>query len=115
MSTSQSEIPESADAARIRSFMKQPTNDPERLLRELDQLQQERDTLRQKLEATTASAVSMATPVTTAPITPPVAESQLVSILAAALAASKSSEKSEKLPDVPEYDGDMIKLDDWEQ
>ena len=118
MFISQSEILESIDVARIRFFMKQLTNDFERLLRELDQLQQKRDTLRQKLKIATISAASITTFVTIALITFSVVDSQLIFILVAALATFKSSksnskiEKSKKLSNVLENNDDMIKLND---
>ena len=118
MFISQTKILESIDVARIRFFMKQLTNDFERLLRELNQLQQKRDTFRQKLKIATISAMSMTIFVTIAFITFLVVDSQLIFILIATSTAFKSSksdlkiEKLEKLLNVLENDNNMIKLND---
>ncbi len=109
------------DQQRIQHFIQQVANNPQEILNQIDALQRRVDDA-----STDTPASSEATP----PIAP-MLDPQTVQALYALFQSMQTNQpppvvlppppaapaisKSEKLPDIPEYDGDVDKLDAWEQ
>ncbi len=106
--------PPDLDTDRVRAFLAEVTQNPASFLATFD-------TLRAQVESNS----SFNTPPSSTSPPQPLYDSQAMAMMAQVLAAamrentpvprSRTPPRSEKLPDIPEYDGDMDKLDAWEQ